>query len=209
MAKVSGGALSFGVSGTVGDVLTFATWKGRPYVRRKVIPANPNTPAQIGVRAAMKWGGQVWATLSPSDQATWDAKATQGNFSGFNAFMKTNAGDWSNGMGFQRQDPAETAVAAVIPTLPTASVAGRQVTIGWKEPATGTLFGSVVHISQTTGFAPASGNTAVIVDSETNGADNEAVLATLKPGVYYYRVRCFDVAGIFGPATAQATFTVV
>jgi hypothetical protein len=41
MAKTTGPLFSLTASGTVGNTITYSNWKGRPYVRRRVIPMNP------------------------------------------------------------------------------------------------------------------------------------------------------------------------
>lgn len=53
MAKVTAPFLSLDASGTFGKTLTASKWKGRNYMRQRVIPANPNTTAQQIVRSAL------------------------------------------------------------------------------------------------------------------------------------------------------------
>jgi hypothetical protein len=50
MAKVTGPLFSLEASGTVGGVVTYSQWKGRPYVRRHVIPLNPFSADQVAAR---------------------------------------------------------------------------------------------------------------------------------------------------------------
>ena len=54
MAKTTGPLFSLEASGTIGNTITYSRWKGRPYVRRRVIPVNPMTADQIKVRNAMR-----------------------------------------------------------------------------------------------------------------------------------------------------------
>lgn len=53
MALVSAPFLSLDASGTVASTLTAAKWKGRNYMRLRIIPANPNTSAQQAVRSIL------------------------------------------------------------------------------------------------------------------------------------------------------------
>lgn len=46
MAKVTGPLMSLSASGTVAKTATFSIWKGRAYVRQRVIPHNPQSPDQ-------------------------------------------------------------------------------------------------------------------------------------------------------------------
>lgn len=53
MAKVSAPFLSLDASGTVASTLTASKWKGRNYMRLRIIPANPNTAGQQAVRSIL------------------------------------------------------------------------------------------------------------------------------------------------------------
>jgi len=46
MAKVTGPLMSLDASGTVAKTTTFSKWKGRNYVRQRVIPHNPQSAGQ-------------------------------------------------------------------------------------------------------------------------------------------------------------------
>jgi len=50
MAKVTGPLMSLDASGTVGKTAVFSKWKGRNYVRLRVIPMNRQTPDQQDAR---------------------------------------------------------------------------------------------------------------------------------------------------------------
>ena len=54
MAKTTGPLFSLEASGTIGNTITYSRWKGRPYVRCRVIPLNPMTADQVKVRNAMR-----------------------------------------------------------------------------------------------------------------------------------------------------------
>ena len=65
MAKITSPLLSLGGSGTIGKAVTFSKWKGRPYARQRVVPANPNTTAQQQTRGVFK-NGQLLYKQSPA-----------------------------------------------------------------------------------------------------------------------------------------------
>lgn len=88
--------MSLDASGTLGQAITFSKWKGRNYVRERVIPSNPKSEAQTGRRAMFKYLTQNWNGLSVSDKATWQALADQIIASPFNAFIKLNMERWHN-----------------------------------------------------------------------------------------------------------------
>ncbi len=53
MSKVSAPFLSLDASGTVASTLTASKWKGRNYMRLRIIPANPQTSGQQTVRSVL------------------------------------------------------------------------------------------------------------------------------------------------------------
>jgi hypothetical protein len=50
MAKVTAPFMSLDASGTIASTLTASKWKGRNYMRLRIIPSNPSTSFQIAVR---------------------------------------------------------------------------------------------------------------------------------------------------------------
>ncbi len=94
MASVKGPLFSLDASGTIGGAVVFSKWKGRNYVRRHAIPANPKSATQVGTRAMMRFLSQFWATLSAGEQTTWETPAEVDNISPFNAFIGYNMSRW-------------------------------------------------------------------------------------------------------------------
>jgi hypothetical protein len=204
MAKVTGGMMSLDASGKFAGTMVFSKWKGRPYARLLVTPANPNTAGQQGVRANMRWLGKRWAGLTDPQKATWDARATQNNYSPFNAFVSVNQADFAQGFGDQREDPAEASNPPNAPTAPASSVTGNQVTLTWTDPGTGDVFGVIVWLSQTTGFTPGPANVKDVVDATVQSS----TISGLASGTWYYRIAGFDYAGIIGTLLAQGSFVI-
>lgn len=77
MAKVTGGLLSLGASGTIGKTLTASKWKGQPYMRQRVIPANPQTVEQTLTRDLFGTASNIWKNAPSLFTAPWD-RAAQG-----------------------------------------------------------------------------------------------------------------------------------
>jgi hypothetical protein len=204
-AKLDGPLMSMGASGSIGGILTFGSNKGRNFVRQLVIPSNPRSPAQTGVRSMMKWVGQEWAQLSAPQQATWEARAAQTNISPFNAFSSKNMDNWSNGKGGQREDPAETAIATALPTGIADAVTERRATITWTDPATAGGFGIIYYQSPTTGFTPGRDNAVAVIDLGVQ----QFITPTLPPGTYFYRLTSFNIeAEITTPAATEGSFVI-
>lgn len=98
MVKVAGPMMSLQASGTLADAITFSSWKGRPYVRERVIPANPKSGGQTGRRAMFQMLSQAWNGdyMTTARRATWQTLADQLVASPFNAFMSHNMARWHN-----------------------------------------------------------------------------------------------------------------
>lgn len=90
MPKVTAPLLSFEARGQIAKTQVYSSWKGRPYVRRYVIPANPNSAAQQLTRTAFAFCNGVYK-FAPSDMTdAWDAYAQGQVLTGRNAFIKQN-----------------------------------------------------------------------------------------------------------------------
>jgi len=75
MAKSTGPLLSFDARGQIAKTQVYASWRGRQYVRRYVIPANPRTTGQTSVRNAFKLLQNMWKVAPANAQAPWIAAA--------------------------------------------------------------------------------------------------------------------------------------
>jgi len=74
----------------IGDNVVFSQWKGRPYMRSYVKPANPKTNAQKAHREVMKNLVKRYQELVADTgvKTAWNAEALPFVISGFNLFTK-------------------------------------------------------------------------------------------------------------------------
>lgn len=86
MGKTTAPLLSFGASGTLAKTVVYANWKGRPYARRHVVPANPQSSGQTSTREAFSFASNVWKNLGSIGIAPWDRFAVGQVLTGRNAF---------------------------------------------------------------------------------------------------------------------------
>lgn len=89
MARVIFSPLISSLSGKVADAV-FATWKGIPYVRERVIPENPQTAAQTAVRNSLAEAVAIWQQLGNNRQAGYEAGAQGMGISGYNDMVGRN-----------------------------------------------------------------------------------------------------------------------
>jgi len=90
MSKVTAPLLSFGASGAIAKTQVYATWRGIPYVRRYVIPANPRTMGQILTRNIFTGLELRWKQSGPLVREPWNRFAVGQKFVGRNAYIGKN-----------------------------------------------------------------------------------------------------------------------
>ena len=78
------------IRNAIGDNVVFSMWKGRPYFRSYVIPANPRTKAQQANRDVLKKLVKRWQEIIDTDakKGAWNKKALEQLISGYNLFIK-------------------------------------------------------------------------------------------------------------------------
>ncbi len=161
MAKPTAPLLSFGASGTLAKTMVYSRWKGRPYVRRHVIPANPKSTAQTSTRDAFSSANSIWKIAGPLLIAPWDRFATGQVLTGRNKFMGNyvlenrglaNLQSWNMSPGAKGGTPLVSAVSAVALLVVTLTVVTPTPPAGWsvqsvvgamiedQDPETGILF---------------------------------------------------------------------
>jgi len=90
VAKTTAPLLSFDAAGTIAKTAVFAKWKGRGYVRRYVIPSNPQTSEQTLTRNTFGFLQSVYKIAPSLVTDAWDAYARGKVMTGRNAFGKFN-----------------------------------------------------------------------------------------------------------------------
>ena len=91
MTRVQGPMFSVTASGTIGDAIVFSNWKGLPYVRSRIIPANPKTASQVSIRELLTSAVGNWqdvAIVPAASKLSWDYYASGTGMSGFNRYVK-------------------------------------------------------------------------------------------------------------------------
>lgn len=90
MARVTAPLLSFGGTGQIGKSMVFGTWKGVPYARRYVIPANPRTIAQQRNRNIFATLREMWKLAPDTLRAPWNSFVEGRPLTGVNKFIGEN-----------------------------------------------------------------------------------------------------------------------
>lgn len=85
--------MSLTASKTLASTLVYSQWKGRFYVRLRVIPYNPKSDYQTGIRETLTWGVLYFTKgdyVADAQKTWWNtyADAESPPVSGFNRFMR-------------------------------------------------------------------------------------------------------------------------
>ena len=120
-----------GASGRAADAVA-SNWKGRAYVRKHVIPHNPQSAAQIAVRESMARCVTLWRSLSTTIKTWLNTYGTGYRMAGYNIFAQKNRA--------LEQVPSALVVVPANPNVPAvaafaASVAvAEKITVTWTDP---------------------------------------------------------------------------
>ncbi len=199
MARVQAPLLSLSASGTIGNAITYSTWKGRPYVRTRVIPANPRSGLQVGMRAGVTFapgGWNLW--LGSANRTLWNEAVGSEAISGFNLFTRVGQRSIRNNYGYimstTDQDQSSTPAA---PAGPGAAQDGTDMDLTWTDEVA--AFGVLIFHSLTTPFTPGISNlVAVIRNTVELWTDRNPGIAT-----HYYDIRSMGIDGGVGALAGE------
>lgn len=153
MSKLIAPLLSFGAGGQLAKTAVYSSWKGIPYARRYVIPANPKTTKQMVTRNMFKALNQMWLLMPAIGKEPWNARAQGRPLTAVNAFMQSNIRgvdtsappvDWEDFVGSAGAKgglPAASLGITPAATTLTAAVGSPEIPDGWTiEAAQGICF---------------------------------------------------------------------
>jgi hypothetical protein len=199
--------MSMSASGTVGDAITFATWKGRPYVRERVIPNNPKSAKQTGIRVMLRFASKLWKAASAPDKALWVDEGTSREISPFNAFLSAQMNEWLLTKAPAMDLIPARSVACATPASAVATAGTKSITVACVMGSCATNVGFILCMSTVTGFTPSRLN-AVKIDFAANGATVNVPITPLTAGDYFFRLAAFNEDGTLSAFLAQTTATV-
>lgn len=134
MAKTIAPLLSFDASGAIAKTQVYSTWKGRPYVRRYVIPANPDSAEQQLTRKTFSWLNNVWKFMPGGATAAWEAYADVNRFTARNGFIKINNGVLREETTLDLMILSPSARSGLVAAAVTPTPAAGQITVALTAP---------------------------------------------------------------------------
>lgn len=201
MATVKGPLFSLDAAGSIAKTVVFSKWKGRNYVRRHIIPANPRSGLQVGIRSVFKYITQDWANLSAADIQDWDNAAAADNITGLDAQVRDAITRARRNLGW-RENLTDTPLGTIDPpTSPTTTAQPKTLVLDWTRPISNQGdYTAAIYMSTSMGFTADISNLigVITVTSLTLTVPNLITGTT-----YYWRVRETDTAGGLGTLSAE------
>jgi hypothetical protein len=199
--------MSIDASGTYAKTLVFSKWKGRNYVRERVIPDNPRSAKQLGVRAMMSFLSQAWVNLIAGEKDDYAVGALAKSISAFNEFLSQNLAAWQNFVTPSKNWPAEMASTALTMTSMALTGGVGMVSIVLTPSGATAIWGLLIFRNTSAITVPSWANCIAAINA--NGASPVTYIDTpLEPATYHYRSAVFNDDGKMGTVIADATAVV-
>jgi len=207
MARVSGPLMSVSASGAFGGSMVFGTWKGRPVVRQLVIPNNPKSAKQVGIRAMMGFLAAAWKAKVLPKWTGYEAKAAAEAISEYNAYIGENLDRWQLSAAPTQEWPAAEATGGCVITFaPLTGHAGYASAVV-TPAANANIWGVAVFRDTSEITAPSWANCVAVIPRSDVSAFTFTD-APLEAGTYHYRFAQFNVDGVLGTVLADADVVV-
>lgn len=181
MAKTTNPLTSIEASGSIESLLTFSSSKGRSYVKKFAVPANPNSSNQVRSRVAFSMASRMARDWPTAVETAFGTQAQNEKTTARSIFVREATKGFAGGVSMT---PTGIIVRA---TQPSSTVTGSatvnpgSITWSWAVSSGGPLYGWLVVVSK--------------ISADTTSVKNAvhaAGLATtwtqtgLEPGATYY-----------------------
>lgn len=204
MATTKAPLFGLDASGSLGGSIVFSKWRGRSYVRKLSIPANPRSGLQVGMRSSMKFITQDFTNLSVAQKAAWDTLAAVTNITQLNAQVQDAQRRTRRNIGIRR-GPAESAgTTPDAPTIDTVTAQPKTLVLDWTAGVNPPEYGWMIHKSATGTFTPDISNLIAIVAAATL----TLTVPNLVTGVeQFFEMRGVNFDGEIGASSAENSGT--
>ena len=163
MARVNAPLMSLDASGTLAKAIVFSKWKGRPYVRTRVIPANPKSALQTGMRSGLAGAPPLWQGMSDAEKLAWKTAVGGEAISGYNLFCREGQQNLRNDFAYSKAPAGAREGTPTAPTTGAATQKGQDMEITWTDGAAGSPYTVLVFHSLTETFTPGIANLIAVV----------------------------------------------
>jgi hypothetical protein len=167
----------------LGENVVFSMWKGRPYMRSYVVPANPDSLKQQANRDQMRKIVAMYQANIKGDEtlaAAWDVEALPRLISGYNQFVQYGRKVTIGAVDLSATTISIALTASGIPADRLAVMVYDLNTTTYLLPTTKRGLGTYTE-ADFTGWTPAEGDLIYIADTKVlDGADIESTAALYK-----------------------------
>ena len=167
----------------LGENVVFSMWKGRPYMRSYVSPANPNSLKQQAQRDHMRKIVAMYQSNIKGDAdnaAAWDQAALPALISGYNRFVAYGRKVTLGTLDLSATTISITISASGVPADRLAIMVYDASESTYKLPTTKRGLGTYTEADYT-GWTPAAGDMLYVADTEVlTGTDTESTAALYK-----------------------------
>lgn len=204
MATTKAPLFGLDASGALGGSIVFSKWKGRTYVRKLSIPANPKSGLQVGMRSSMRFITQDFKNLTAAQKAAWDALAAVKNITQLNAQV-SDAQKRTRVNDGVRRGPAES--AGTTPDAATTLAAAAQpksLVLTWVAGAAAPEYCWMLFRSLTGTFTEDVSNLIRVVPAASLTYTDIALTTGTE---YFYSLKGVNFDGELGAASAEFSGT--
>lgn len=205
MAVTKAPLFGLDASGSLANSIVFSKWRGRTYVRRHAIPANPRSSLQVGMRSVFKYITQAFGALTANQKAAWDALAAPDNITQLNAQVRDAQGRARRNEGW-RLGPAETpGTTPDAPTAPAAVAQNKSVDLSWTRPIGNQGdYTAAVYAKTADTITGVIGELVIVVAVATVAV---TILNLVNGTEYWFEIREMNTDGEFGALSASINAT--
>lgn len=134
MAKLTGALFSLSASGTIAETITYAKWKGIPFARQRVIPANPQSAEQTSTRTVFTFVGDVYKRMPAIGREPWQAAVSGRPLTAQNLIASKNISNLRPEIDSALFDFSPGALGGLPPVDITLTAGNDQITIACNAP---------------------------------------------------------------------------
>jgi|SRR5579864_1804720 len=165
--------------------MVYSSWRGIPYTRKYVIPANPKSSGQQETRGVFSWGSATWKNAPTLLKAPWTAFAKGKAFTDRNAFLGQNTKALRTATTMANIVFSPGAGGGLPPASITATGSAGHIAIGTTNPSapTGWTITSMVGLAVKSVDPHTASNSPVYAGSD-NVTFDSVNLAGLTAGTY-------------------------
>lgn len=167
MATTKAPLFGLDASGSLGGSIVFSKWRGRTYVRRLTVPANPRSGLQVGMRSSMRFVTQDFKNLSGAQKAAWDALAAVTNITQLNAQVKDAQTRTRINEGVRRGPEEASGTTPDAATINTVAALPKSLRLSWTAGVNPPEYAWMIFRSIDTGFTADVSNLVRIVAAAT------------------------------------------